>query len=258
MIRIDRPTVTPAQLGLGAGLVQTKIDAHDADPPLYTTLKGKFSFDVGVYGHADVRQILKTAQLWKCCFCESKIEDVSYGEVEHFRPKAAWQQAKGSKLTRPGYYWLAYSWDNLLWSCKMCNGTHKKNLFPLEDPATRDCAGRSVANEAPLLIDPSACDPREHIRFKLDKAVGITDAGRITINSLGLNREKLIESRRERLQYLVTVWDNIDMARQLGREQQVVSGLRTLERAVLPQAPYSSMAIDLIAKLQEGQQAEAP
>ena len=89
MIRIDRPTVTPAQLGLGAGLVQTKIDAHDADPALYTTLKGKSSFDVGVYGHADVRQILKTAQLWKCCFCESKIEDVSYGEVEHFRPKAA-------------------------------------------------------------------------------------------------------------------------------------------------------------------------
>jgi uncharacterized protein (TIGR02646 family) len=257
MIRIDRPPVTPAQLGAGVGLVQTKIDAHDADPPLYTTLKGKFSFDAGVYGHADVRQILKEAQRGKCCFCESKFEDVSHGEIEHFRPKAAWRQSKETKLTRPGYYWLAYTWDNLLWSCKMCNGTHKKNLFPLEDPSLRDCVGRSVANEAPLLIDPSACDPREHIRFKLDKAIGVTDAGRITIDSLGLNREKLVESRRGWLQYLIAVWNNIDMARQLGRENQVVDGLRTLERAVLPQAPYSSMAIDLIAMLQEGQQAEA-
>lgn len=257
MIRIDRPTDTPPQLGAGAGLVQTKIDAHDADPALYTTLKGKFSFDVGVYGHEDVRLILKKAQRLKCCFCESKFEDVSHGEIEHFRPKAAWRQSRDSKLTRPGYYWLAYTWDNLLWSCKMCNGSHKKNLFPLEDSAVRDCAGRTVAAEAPLLIDPSACDPREHIRFKLDKAVGITDAGRITIDTLGLNREKLVESRRERLQYLVTLWDNIDMARQLGREQQVVAGLRTIERAVLPQAPYSSMAIDLIAGLREAENAEA-
>lgn len=257
MIRINRPTDTPPQLGGGAGLVQTKIAAHDADPALYTTLKGKFSFDVGVYGHEDVRQILKSAQRWKCCFCESKIEDVSYGEVEHFRPKAAWRQSKDAKLKRPGYYWLAYTWDNLLWSCKMCNGSYKKNLFPLEDPAVRNCVGRTVANETPLLIDPSACNPRDHIRFKLDKAVGITGVGRVTIDSLGLNREKLVESRRERLQYLVAVWENIEMARDLGRENNVTSGLRTLERAVLPQAPYSSMAIDLIAGLREAENAEA-
>ena len=257
MIRIDRPTNTPARLWDGVALVQKKIDAHDADPPLYTTLSGKFSFDTDVYGDADVRQVLKTAQRWKCCFCESKIEDVSYGEVEHFRPKAAWRQSKDAKLTRPGYYWLAYTWDNLLWSCRVCNASHKKNLFPLQDPTVRDCPGRTVMNESPMLIDPSACDPREHIRFKLDKAIGITEAGRVTINALGLNREPLVESRRERLQSLLTVWENIEMARELGREDNVTSGRRTLERAVLPQAPYSSMAIDLIAGLTKAEHAEA-
>lgn len=206
--------------------------------------------------HAErlVRALLKVRPVWLRLVPERRgLRDAKGPERDR---RHRWQ-SKDSKLTRPGYYWLAYTWDNLLWSCKMCNGSHKKNLFPLEDPTVRDCAGRTVADEAPLLIDPSACDPREHIRFKLDKAFGITDAGRITIDSLGLNREKLVESRRERLQYLVTLWDNIDMARQLGREQQVVAGLRTLERAVLPQAPYSSMAIDLIAGLREAEHAEA-
>ena len=257
MIQIFRPLGAPHRLGDGVTLVQTKCEAHDADTVRYTTLAGKFTFDAGVYGDADVRKILKNAQQWKCCFCESKIEDVSYGEVEHFRPKAAWRQAKNTKLMRPGYYWLAYTWNNLLWSCKVCNASHKKNLFPLEDPAARDCAGRIIANESPLLIDPSACDPRDHIRFKLDKAVGITHRGRITIDALGLNREALLESRRERLQNLLTIWDNIEMARELGRESQVTNGNRTLERAVLPQSPYSSMAIDLMAELRKAERAEA-
>lgn len=246
MIRINRPAGPPDKLSDGVDLVRLKIEAHDGNPALYTTLAGKFAFDVGVYGDESVREILKSAQRWKCCFCESKIEDVSYGEIEHFRPKAAWRQEKGSKLTRPGYYWLAYAWDNLLWSCKVCNGSHKKNLFPIEDAAARNCPGRSIVGEVPMLIDPSACDPRDHIRFKLEKAVALTEAGQITIDALGLNRDPLLESRHERLHSIVTVWDNIEMARELGRGGRVTSGLRMLDHAVLPHSPYSSMAIDLI------------
>lgn len=245
MIRIHRPAGAPVKLSDGVDLVQLKIDAHDANPALYTTVSGRFSFDREVYGDESVREILKTAQRWKCCFCESKIEDVSYGEIEHFRPKAAWRQEKESKLSRPGYYWLAYTWDNLLWSCKICNGKHKKNLFPIEDPAGRNCPGRSIAGEVPMLIDPSVCDPRDHIRFKLEKAVARTVAGQVTIDALGLNRDPLLESRHERLHNLVTVWENIEMAHELGREDRVTSGLRTLDHAVLPHSPYSSMAIDL-------------
>lgn len=94
MIRIDRPADAPDELGDGVDLVQLKINAHDGNPALYTTLAGKFTFDVAVYGDQNVREVLKTSQRWKCCFCESKIEDVSYGEIEHFRPKAAWRQEK--------------------------------------------------------------------------------------------------------------------------------------------------------------------
>lgn len=45
----------------------------------------------------------------KCAFCEAPTDAVYYGDVEHIRPKAA-------------YWWLAYCYDNWLYSCRVCNG----------------------------------------------------------------------------------------------------------------------------------------
>lgn len=46
----------------------------------------------------------------KCAFCETPNAPAYYGDVEHFRPKAH-------------YWWLAYCYDNYLYSCRICNGT---------------------------------------------------------------------------------------------------------------------------------------
>jgi len=250
MIRIERPEPAPAALHSGQALVDAKIAAHDDDPPRFTTIKGTFAFDDDVYGASEVRELLKTAQRWKCCFCESKIEGTSYGEIEHFRPKAAWRQAPTTKLIRPGYYWLAYSWDNLLWSCKVCNGKHKKHLFPLANPEARDCPGRTIEDETPMLIDPTKCDPRQHIRFRFNRAVPISELGDATITALGLNREPLLEDRNRVLLGLRMAWENVDMASELGRDETVVDAKRMLEHAVLPHSPFSSMAIDLMDRLE--------
>jgi uncharacterized protein (TIGR02646 family) len=249
MIRIDRPKAAPAALTDGAALVVAKSALHDANPALYATAKGRFTFDEKVYGAQSVRLSLKEAQHYKCCFCESKVEHIAPGEVEHFRPKAAWKQGTGQKLTRPGYYWLAYSWDNLLWSCKFCNGKHKGNHFPLQDPTLRNCAGRMIAGEEPMLVDPSAVDPREHIRFKLEVARPLTPIGEKTISVLDLNRELLLERRRERLDHLVQCRRVVEYARQQGRGGDAADAERTLAHSVLPRAPYSSMALDLLADL---------
>jgi len=48
----------------------------------------------------------------KCCYCETKLSGT---EIEHFRPKSK-------------YYWLVYSWDNLLPICSQCN-KNKGNDF---------------------------------------------------------------------------------------------------------------------------------
>ncbi|MEZ5007772.1 MAG: hypothetical protein R2753_06420 [Chitinophagales bacterium] len=59
---------------------------------------------------------LVNSQGKKCCYCEKPIDK---GDLEHYRPKKGWKQNNGAAMTKPGYYWLAYRWRNLLLSCKI-------------------------------------------------------------------------------------------------------------------------------------------
>jgi hypothetical protein len=54
----------------------------------------------------------------KCAYCEASTSVVAHGDVEHFRPKAL-------------YWWLAYDFDNYLFSCQICNQIYKKDFFPV-------------------------------------------------------------------------------------------------------------------------------
>jgi uncharacterized protein (TIGR02646 family) len=158
-------------------------------------------FDSNIYGHADVKTALITAQDGKCCFCESKITHISYGDVEHFRPKAGWVQANEA-LNKPGYYWLAYDWGNLLLSCQICNQRHKKNYFPLTDTTTRATSHNSnIALETTVFINPSNENPENYIRFNEELPVAIDNNLRAveTIQKLGLDRDILNEYRRQKL-----------------------------------------------------------
>ncbi|MDQ2687964.1 MAG: hypothetical protein M3Y28_08875, partial [Armatimonadota bacterium] len=75
----------------------------------------EFPLDSRLYADPTVKQALMDAQHGKCCYCERVIgED---GDVEHFRPKAAVCQGAGLPQETPGYYWLAYDWDNFLLAC---------------------------------------------------------------------------------------------------------------------------------------------
>ncbi|GFE66986.1 hypothetical protein [Litoreibacter roseus] len=58
----------------------------------------------------------------KCAYCESDITTVSYGDVEHYRPKSI-------------YWWLAYVYDNYLASCAICNQRFKGAKFEFLGPA---------------------------------------------------------------------------------------------------------------------------
>lgn len=57
----------------------------------------------------------------KCAYCESDITQVGYGDVEHFRPKSK-------------YWWLAYSYENYLASCAICNQQYKGDEFEIGNP----------------------------------------------------------------------------------------------------------------------------
>ena len=74
-----------------------------------------------VYSNKQVRKLLVTMFHGKCAYCESKITAIYNGDIEHFRPKGEIQEANPNK---PGYFWLASEWDNLLFACPFCNQTN--------------------------------------------------------------------------------------------------------------------------------------
>jgi uncharacterized protein (TIGR02646 family) len=159
-----------------------------------------FEFKSSIYGHEDVKASLVLLQDKKCCFCESKTTHVAYGDVEHYRPKGGWIQEK-EKLNQPGYYWLAYEWDNLMFSCQICNQRFKKNLFPLQDGSIRvNSHHGKLSDESPVFIHPVFDNPEDHISFSDEIPIwGNSYRGEKTVKSLGLDREDLNEMRRTTL-----------------------------------------------------------
>lgn len=121
----------------------------------------------------------------KCAYCEAKTEIVSFGDVEHYRPKSS-------------YWWLAYCYDNYLVSCQLCNQKFKRDDFPIQNRKMRSPvirrnttdayitskAGTIAPNplnqdevddfirehkqERPFLLNPYFDDPAEYFAWRAD------------------------------------------------------------------------------------------
>lgn len=107
--------------------------------------------------NADVRGALRAMQGWVCAYCNSELPDNDRGDGEHFRPKSPSRDG-----SHQGYWWLAYTFDNYLLACRVCNSEQKIDRFPVEATAAHvGYAERATINdELRLLIDPVA-DPVE-------------------------------------------------------------------------------------------------
>jgi hypothetical protein len=139
----------------------------------------------------------------KCAYCEGRADDVSSGDVEHYRPK----NPPKEDPDHPGYYWLAYEPSNYLPSCEKCNRVRgKRRFFPVEQ-GTRAHTAAEIPNEKPLLLNPYCDEPQQHLKFLPAKEVdgellfvgtvkGLTPRGETSVKRYNLNREGLIESRR--------------------------------------------------------------
>ncbi len=132
---------------------------------------------------------LKKESHGKCAYCEANTDVVAHGDVEHYRPKGI-------------YWWLAYTYDNYLYACQICNQVYKSDNFPVTstarlpapvvtatltdaelqqlagslspDPLT-DTAGYSLAQyeqahrqERALLLNPYADDPTQYFAYEAD------------------------------------------------------------------------------------------
>ena len=251
MIRIEKPPKAPKILTTkGSEQTQKDCAAYDLHPSDYCSGSKKFEFNGKIYSAKSVKNALLKAQYNKCCYCESKFLSTSYGAVEHFRPKGAAKQKHGQSEEYPGYYWLAYDWDNILVSCERCNSSHKGNLFPLAGQRKRAQSHHDdVKVEQPLFVNPAREDPRRHIRFRAEAAMPITGMGRETIQGLGLRRSDLEEDRRERLAHLKVFRDLVELGNSATDQKMralVEQAEQHVKYAVRPEAEYSAMAQDFL------------
>ncbi|MFR5659485.1 MAG: retron system putative HNH endonuclease [Butyricimonas faecihominis] len=147
------------------------------------------------YKQSDIKEKLKVIYHGKCAFCEQKVEQL---HVEHYRPKGI-------------YYWLAYSWDNLILACPTCN-EHKGVNFELN--GTRCSFDNNEENlrninnlssgynisEQPKMVNPEISDPTGHITFSKDGKIDSLDSNfKYTINTCRLDRKYLNDERRKLL-----------------------------------------------------------
>ncbi len=248
MIRIVKPAAPSVLITKGQVAAQGHCDSYDTHAD-YRQGTISFVFFDTIYAHDDVKAALRTAQQDKCAFCESKVSHIAYGDIEHFRPKGGYRQRESDELEQPGYYWLAYDWTNLFFSCQLCNQRFKKNLFPLRNPNHRARSHRDdVSREKPLLLDPARDSPKKHLTYTDEMVRALDQRGTVTIEVLGLNRPELVEQRLERLRMLKLVKDCRRSIEQKPRphstqdRETIAKCNRALKDAILAEAEYAAMA----------------
>ncbi|MFH1463421.1 MAG: hypothetical protein ABIO70_03450 [Pseudomonadota bacterium] len=182
-----------------------------------------------VEGYQVAKAPLWRAQHMKCCYCEAR-RGCKHDDVEHYRPKRQ-------------YWWLTWTWENLLFACPSCNRSGKGGAFPLQPGSMVLRAGEQPpGGELPVLIDPAAEDPEEHIEFRLvcDHWLPVARSGSRrgaeTILLLGLDR---MELRDQYDAHAKQVMKMLERTRPEEREAQIAdltgpgSPFTALTRAVL-------------------------
>ena len=194
----------------------------------------------------------------KCAYCESHVKTTSHGSVDHYRPQSK-------------YWWLAYCYDNFLFSCGICNSDYKKDFFPVSgrrltagmtaNELTPDGIDREAGMhwaefqaqheaEQPHIPDPYLDDPEQDLAWMEDpngKKVNLVAsnlsqrAGRVAsaLAACGVNREEVARRRYEVLQVLKATMRLL----QVEPDEAEREAMRIrLERMAEEHNPYAGMA----------------
>jgi uncharacterized protein (TIGR02646 family) len=151
-----------------------------------------FSNGKSLYKTDEVSKNLYAIYNTKCAYCEKNIDDEDK-HIEHYRPKKE-------------YYWLAYSWDNLLLSCAKCNKFKGNKFETIEQKVTyKNESYSGIHNlsdsynnlEKPLLINPEKDNVLDDIKFNREAEIYSSNKRvEYTINKgCDLNRESLKQKR---------------------------------------------------------------
>lgn len=145
------------------------------------------------YKQSDTKKALKHIYKNKCAFCEQKVEQ---SHVEHYRPKYI-------------YYWLAYSWDNLIIACGFCNFYKGVNFDLLGNKLSFQNTSENIRKihcssskndelEKPKMVNPEITNPNGKILFHRNGIIeSKDDRFAYTIEKCRIDRKYLNDERRK-------------------------------------------------------------
>ena len=301
MISIKRTSTPPTDLkgtranpSIGEAELEKVIEFYNKKVNLSQSFKYK------AYKSKSVIEELGKLFFGKCAYCETKYQATQPVDVEHFRPKGGVMvidrspkrsSKKGGKnssvstelklkLQKPGYYWLAASWDNLLPSCIDCNRERnqkipdetdstkfktikvgKANHFPLADENRRRLSHKSKKREEPLILDPALDAPEKHLEFTEEGIVRPalikrkpSPKGEASIKVYALQRLGLVQERRARAKLVLAQMERVqelmnDFNQRPGDEQleeRLNRELKELKRYTKPEEEYAGMARQIV------------
>ena len=247
MIRIQRgKEISELAAARKAGLKELRKIVKTRKPE-----KGDFK------GYDVAKDTLWRRQKFKCCYCEHK-EPLTNRDVEHFRPKTRVDRSPHPSGKGTGYWWLAWSWNNLMFSCDGCNRFRKNARFPLdpnsdvlnaeEDPSEEEFSKK----ETPLLVDPAIEDAIEHIQFRplpdgkwQPFPRGGSERGRQTIEVCGLDRPDLLDLYEDYVARYVSP-RIADLQKALGAEDGIETAWKRAVELVATSMEFAALAYDVL------------
>lgn len=251
MIKIIK-TEAPSHL-INRGTVATSVDLKNFNSEKEKYYSGELKFEAkeSIYNSDIVRETLEIIQKNKCCYCETK-STRSNIDVEHFRPKRAYSKIFNGESHYPGYFWLAYDWDNLFLACQVCNQIFKNDFFPIKNEATRAQLNElSVELEIPFFVHPSIDEPEDEIEYIESIPVGKTEKGKKTIAYLGFGSVKhgeelgieysekhkirinrLVEEREKFYREKATIYQTINLLESSQLDEEGIKTLNSLKKII--------------------------
>jgi uncharacterized protein (TIGR02646 family) len=180
-----------------------------------------------VWNQDYIKKSLSSYSNDKCCYCEADIsEESKYMEVEHFHHKDLYKDE-------------VLEWENLLPSCKRCNGTKNDHDTKLEP-----------------IIKPTDDNPKNHLKFWRYRFKGIDELGKTTVSVLNLNdQDRLVKKRfeignaiQERLEELIELADDFINGVQTStrRKNRIINSTKKLMQEGLPDTIYACTSATII------------
>lgn len=215
MIKLNR-LYTPIKLT--PAFVQEKTDRYIA------TKKSVWNIDW-------LKDSLMNLSNGKCAYCECSLKKESnYMEVEHFEDKHQYPDK-------------VMNWDNLLPSCKHCNG-HKLTHDVRKDP----------------IVNPFVDNPYDHLYFQYYRYKAKDKKGENTISVLDLNdgERRLVDTRfeignalQQSLEELLIKLNDYQTSPTVPKKNKLVGAVINTIRQCLPESEYAALCATVLHSCNE-------